>query len=75
VTPINRVPKLPTKDVWTKFEEGRSRGQGVLKLLIGKEKVTDRQTDRQTDMCKAICPLFYKGGHKYRNCSKCYPFL
>jgi len=32
VTPINRVPKLPRTDVWTKFEEGRS---------MGSEKVTD----------------------------------
>jgi len=46
----------------------RKVGQGGLELLIGNEKVTDRQTDRQTnqptDMCKAICPLFFKGGHK-----------
>jgi len=42
--------------------------KGVLGLLIGNEKVADRQTDRPTDkladMCKAICPLFFKGGHK-----------
>ena len=46
----------------------RKVGQGVLELLIGNEKVTDgltyRQTDLQTDMCKAICPLFFKGAIK-----------
>jgi len=45
-------------------------GQGILELLIGNEKVTDRQktyrhTDLPTDMCKAICLLFFKGGHSY----------
>jgi len=42
----------------------RRVGQGILELLIGNEKVTDRQTVKQTDMCKAICPLFFEGGHK-----------
>jgi len=40
-------------------------GQGVLQLLIRNKKVTDgRPTDRPTNMCKAICPLFFEGGHK-----------
>jgi len=47
-------------DVWTKFEEGRSR---VLELLMGNNKVTNGQTDKQTDMCKAICPPFFEEGH------------
>jgi len=38
----------------------RKVGQSILELLIGNEKVTDGQTD----MCKAICPLFFEGGHK-----------
>jgi len=36
-------------------------GLGILKLLIGNEKVIDGQTDRQTDMGKAICPNFFEG--------------
>ena len=45
----------------------RKVGQGVLELLIGNKKrlQTDRQTDQTdqpTNMCKAICPLFIKGG-------------
>ena len=39
------------------------------------DRPTDRQTDRQTnqptdrptDMCNALCPSFFKGGHKYEN--------
>jgi len=39
-------------------------GQGILELFIGYEKVTDGETDEQkTYMCKAICPLFFEGGH------------
>ena len=38
----------------------RKVGQGVLELLIGNEKITDGLTD----MCKAICTLFFEGGHK-----------
>jgi len=36
-------------------------GQGVLELLI---RLNEKVTDRPTDMCKAICPLFFVGGHK-----------
>ena len=42
----------------------RKVGQGVLELFIVSEKVTDGPTDWPTDMCKAICPLFFEGGHK-----------
>ena len=28
---------------------------------------TDIPTDVPTDMCKAICPSFFKGGHKNKN--------
>jgi len=42
----------------------RKVGQGVLELLNGNEKVTDRQTNRQTDLhVQAICP--FEGGHKH----------
>jgi len=41
----------------------RKVGQGVLKLLIGNEKVTDGQTD----ICKAICPLFFEEGIMKQN--------
>jgi len=47
-------------------------GGAVFELLIGNKKVTDGetyrrmdlQTDRPSAMCKAICPLFFEGGHK-----------
>ena len=64
---INKFPLLYMTDVWTKIEEGRSRGS----LVIGrKQKVTDRQTDRPTDMCKARCHLFFEGGITTTNNNK-----
>ena len=54
VTP-NRVPLLSRADVWTNFEEGRSRRSQVIDQK--------RKGYRRTYMYKAICPLFFKGGH------------
>jgi len=51
-------------DVWTMYEEGRSRWSGVIDRKRKSYRQTDRQTNQPTDMCKAICPLFFKGGHK-----------
>jgi len=76
-TNINRVRLLSRMNVWTNYEEGRSKRSRV---LIGNEMVTEgqtyRQTDniptdmckaicplRRTDLCKAICPLFFEVGH------------
>ena len=47
----------------------RKIDQSILKVIDHKQKGyrgMDLQTDkkdRQTDMCKAICPLFFEGGH------------
>ena len=45
---------------WMCGQSLRKVGQDVLELLIGNKKVTDRQTNRPS---KAICPLFFEGGH------------
>jgi len=55
----SRVPLLPKMDLWNKSEEGRPRSSKVI--------VWKRKGDGQTDMCKAICPLFFKGGHNLFN--------
>jgi len=53
--------------------------QGVLELLIGNEKVTDRQTDRQTDRhVQSNMPfLLWRGGIKKRplQCSQRKTFI
>jgi len=43
----------------SKFERGRSRRSWV----IDWKRKGYRRTDQPTDMYKAICPLFFKGGH------------
>ena len=60
---INRVPLLPRTDVWTKFEEGRSRRSRV----IDWKRNGYRRTDILTDMYKAICPLSFEGGIQINN--------
>ena len=52
---IHRVPLLPRTSMWTQSEKGRSR----------RSRVIDRKWkgDRPTDVCKAVCPLFFEGGH------------
>mgnify|MGYP006890244326 CR=1 FL=1 len=36
-----------------------------VKVFLSSCSETKRlQTDRPTDMCKAVCPLFFEGGHK-----------
>ena len=42
------------------FVKGKSRRSRV----IDRKRKDYRWTDRPTDMCKAICPLFFEGGHK-----------
>ena len=61
---INRVLLLPRASVWTKFEEGRSRHSRVIDRKRKGYRWTNRQTDLPTNMYKAICPLFFEGGHK-----------
>ena len=64
--PLNQLGYSATRmDLWTKFEEGRSRRCWVIDQKW-KEKVTDGPdllTDRPPNMCKAKCPLFFEGGH------------
>ena len=67
-TKITRVRLLSRMNVWTKFEEGRSKRSRVIDRKRKGYRRTDLQTDRQTDnrptdMCKAICPLFFEVGH------------
>jgi len=50
---------LVTLDMWTMFEEGRSRCSWV----YDRKRKSYRQTDRPNDMCKAKCPLFFEGRH------------
>jgi len=52
---INRVPLLPRMDMWTKFEEGRSRHSRVIDQTQGY-----RQTDRHVQ--RNICLLFCEVG-------------
>jgi len=59
---INRIPLLSRMEVWTKFEEGRSRRSRV----IDRKQKGYRCTDRPTDMCKPICTLPFEGGHNNR---------
>ena len=57
---IDRVPVLPRTDVWTKFEEGRSRHSRV----IDRKRKGYRRTNLPTDKCKAkYIPLFFEGRH------------
>ena len=65
VTPqINWVPLLPRMDMWTRYEEGWSRCSQIIDWKgKGYKQTAFRWTDQPTDMCKAICPLFFKGGH------------
>ena len=57
VTKITRVPLLPRMNVWTKFEEGRSRHSWVIDQKQKGYMRTNQSTDRPT------CPLFFEGGH------------
>ena len=55
---INRVPLLPRTDVWTKFEECRSRRSWV----IDQKWKGYRRTDYRP-ICAKQSPLFFEGGH------------
>ena len=59
---INSVHLLPRTDVWTKFEEGRSRHSRVIDLKPKGYRRTNLQTHKLTNMCKAICTLFFERG-------------
>ena len=51
---INRVSLLPRRDVWTKFEEGRSRhSRGI-----------DWKSKEWADLPTNMCKLFFNGGIK-----------
>ena len=64
----SRTIYLPSYQVWSFW------GKAFLSYQLHKVK-GDRHTDlptnmyrhsgQRTDMCKAICPSFFKGGHKY----------
>ena len=54
---------LPRVDVWTKSEEGRSWCSRVIDRKQNGYRRRDLPTFRQTNMCKAICLLFFLGGH------------
>ena len=49
-------------------------GQSILELSVAQGygiltyRPTYLPTDIPTDRCKAICPSFFKGGHKYESC-------
>ena len=47
----------------TKFEASGAKPSWV--ICCTRLRETDIPTDRRTDMCNAICPSFFKGGHKY----------
>ena len=59
---INRGHLLIQDYLPTKFEASGAKGSWVISCTRLRD--TDIQTDRPTDMCKAICPSFFKGGHK-----------
>ena len=71
---INRGHLLIQDHLPTKFEASGANGSWVISCtrLRDTDIQTDRPTYRQTDMCKAICPSFFKGGHKYELNGKCY---
>ena len=51
----------------TKFEASGAKRSWVISCtrLRDTDIPTDQPTHRPTDMCKAICPSFFKGGHKH----------
>ena len=72
---INRDHLLIKDYLPTKFEASGAKRSWVISCTrlratdIPTDRQTDRHTDRHTDiptdMCKAICPSFFKGGHKH----------
>ena len=62
---INRIHLLPMMDVWTKFEEGRSRRSPVIDRKRKGYRRMDLQTDRPT-CAKQYALSSSKGGHN--NC-------
>ena len=64
---INRGYLLIKDYLPTKFEASWAKHSWVISCtrLRDTDIPTDRPKDIPTDMCKAICPSFFKGGHKY----------
>ena len=70
---INRSHLLIKDYLPTKFEASGAKRSWVISCTrlratdIPTDRPTDIPTDIPTDMCKAICPSFFKGGHKNRS--------
>ena len=60
---INRDHLLIKDYLPTKFEASWAKPSWVISCT--RLRATDIPTYRPTDRCNAICPSFFKGGHKY----------
>ena len=68
---INRDHLLIKDYLPTKFEASGAKPSWVISCtrLRATDIPTDGRTNRPTDRCSAICPSFFKGGHKYKDWS------